>query len=286
MLKRAAYFALFLVALMAAALVLERTSSPFFQKCINENEDSNNQSAAKENPAAFGIVAIYVRCSGRFIDRHDAAITALATIIIAAFTFTLWQSSEKMWKVTRVSAFAAERAADASIRQAIIAEETLTKIQRPYVFIYDVIGILPGVTEHMDGHVPYTVANLGQTPAIIEAIEARISKGDVPDEPGPETEDHPLVIAPFLAPQEKRENLRVQSTFWIRGILLLPDIHDPKAHTYVSANIERDENLFVRLRIRYRSVTTDGYETSGCWRYDQAYGLFVRYGGDEYNYAT
>jgi hypothetical protein len=101
MLKRAAYFVVFLAALMVAAVVLERTSSPFFQGCIIENENSNKQTAAKENPTTFGaIVATYIRCSGRFIDRHDPSITALATIIIAAFTFTLWQSTEKLWRAS------------------------------------------------------------------------------------------------------------------------------------------------------------------------------------------
>jgi len=172
----------------------------------------------------------------------------------------------------------------ANNRSAKIAEDTLTKIQRPYVFIYDVIGIRAGATEHMDGHVPYTVGNFGQTPAIIERVEARISKGDEPQEPGPETDDHPLVISPFLAAQERRD-IRVQSTFWIRGILLLPDIYDANAPKFVSAKIDPDENLFVWLRIGYRGATTSGHETSACWRYDQSYGLFVRYGGDEHNYA-
>ena len=251
-----------------------------------------NSYTEHEKCVSYQMPLVAIRYVGWFLDAISPALTALATVAIGAFTFTLYRATDRLWqagerqiKVAGDAANAAEKAASAAQRSAEVAEDTLTKVQRPYLFIYDVIGIRPGITEHIDGHIPYAVANLGHTPAIIERVEARISKGAEPEEPGPETDDHPLIISPFLAAQQKIENIPVNAIFWLRGKLSLLDIRDSEAPRYVSANIERGENLFVWLRIGYRGVTTTGHETSGCWRYDPEPCLFIRYGGDECNYT-
>ena len=81
-------------------------------------------------------------------------ISALATVAIAGFAWTLWQSSEKSWRVARHSADVAERALVAS-RRAWLSIENL-KIIHP--------------TEITEGgariRVSFTVKNFGQTPAI------------------------------------------------------------------------------------------------------------------------
>jgi hypothetical protein len=59
----------------------------------------------------------------RVIDSWSVPITAIATFFVAAFTWTLWRSSEKMWEVTKKSVD--------------IAERTLTDLERLYVFILD-----------------------------------------------------------------------------------------------------------------------------------------------------
>ncbi|WP_156824735.1 hypothetical protein [Methylocystis rosea] len=52
---------------------------------------------------------------GSFVESHNGAITAIASIAVAVFTWTLWQSSEKMWIVTKIAADAAELSAKAAI---------------------------------------------------------------------------------------------------------------------------------------------------------------------------
>lgn len=187
---------------------------------------------------------------------------------------------------SRRAAEAASEAAKAATSQAQAAQDTLTKIQRPHVFIFDVVGIHAGLNENFDGHIPYTVANYGQTPAIVERMEARISRGQTPEQPGPETDDHPLIVSPILGAQQKRENLQVRSTFWLRSKLMLaPDPSNPNGPRQYAAEVVKGQELFVWIRIGYRGAITTGHETSACWRYDPEPCQFIQYGGAEYNYT-
>lgn len=104
MLKQAALFLAFFIFLVAAFVIGERSFSPVFQCCIDQNKNTNAGATTKENPATFGTVASsYIRCSGEFIESHNGGITALATLVIAAFTGTLWISTSKQARLTRES---------------------------------------------------------------------------------------------------------------------------------------------------------------------------------------
>jgi hypothetical protein len=92
MLKQAAFFLAFFIFLVAAFVIGERSFSPVFQCCIDQNKNTNAGATAKENPATFGTVA-----------SSYGGITALATLIIAAFTGTLWVSTSKQARLTRES---------------------------------------------------------------------------------------------------------------------------------------------------------------------------------------
>ena len=157
MLRQVAYVAAFVVILTTLFVAVERTSSPFFQACINEQGDHKAQHAAEENPATFGtVVTAYVRCSGRFIDRHDASITALATIIIAAFTFTLWVSNEKMWSATEKTVELTRQSLIASQRAWLTVEISLIDGQKQIIFGKDG-AVLP---------IRIDMKNIGTAPAI------------------------------------------------------------------------------------------------------------------------
>jgi hypothetical protein len=101
MLKQASYLCALIVALFVIFVVVERTSSPFFQGCISENENYDKKASAKKYPSSFGaVVTTYVRCSGRFIEGHGIGITALATLIIAALTTTLWHATNRLTTIS------------------------------------------------------------------------------------------------------------------------------------------------------------------------------------------
>ncbi|MGD0335031.1 MAG: hypothetical protein ABSA90_17535 [Xanthobacteraceae bacterium] len=111
MLRQATYFLALIIVLLAIFVAVERTSSPFFQGCINNQQNANANSAAKDEPSSYGtILASYVACSGRFIEGHGVGITALATFIIAAFTGTLWLATSQQAQLTREAFIADKRA--------------------------------------------------------------------------------------------------------------------------------------------------------------------------------
>ncbi|HEX9321265.1 MAG TPA: hypothetical protein VF913_03965 [Xanthobacteraceae bacterium] len=90
MLKKVALFLSFLVFVTGAFVAGERTLSPVFQSCIEQHDNSDEGYPPEQKPSAFGItsttVGSYVRCSAAFVEAHNGAIGALATIVIAAFT--------------------------------------------------------------------------------------------------------------------------------------------------------------------------------------------------------
>jgi hypothetical protein len=105
------------VIVFAAVFLLVEQASPFFQSCVSQESGDAGQQAGKESYSSVGsIIAIYTRCSGRFIDGHGAGITAFFTIILAASTILLWI-------VTNKAANAAQ-----------VAAEHIPRIERAYMF--------------------------------------------------------------------------------------------------------------------------------------------------------
>lgn len=92
---------------MLAFVVTERAFSPTFQACVKQEAAPSSKDAAKENNSTF---EAYIRCSGEFIEAHNGSITALATIIIAAFTGTLWAATTRQAQLTKEALIADKRA--------------------------------------------------------------------------------------------------------------------------------------------------------------------------------
>ena len=119
MLKQSLLFSLLVVLLLGGAVVGERTLSPAFQKCISGQPNSNNDTTAEKNPPVLVVeLGLYAQCSGAFVDQHGSGITALATIVIAAFTGTLWRATST---------------------QALLTKEALITDKRPFVFARDIM---------------------------------------------------------------------------------------------------------------------------------------------------
>jgi hypothetical protein len=100
-----------LVIFVAAFVFFERTFSPSFQQCIASQENKDVSGTAEKHPSIFGVTTdLYVRCTGEFIKESGEAITALATVVIAAFTCTLWIATSKQGELTREALVADKRA--------------------------------------------------------------------------------------------------------------------------------------------------------------------------------
>jgi hypothetical protein len=96
-----------------ALILIDRASLPF-APCSERNSGQNNQKSADDDncPVREGLIVAGME---RLSEIPPDVWTALATVAIAAFTLTLWLSSEKMWKITKISADAAEMSAKAAI---------------------------------------------------------------------------------------------------------------------------------------------------------------------------
>ena len=111
------------------------------------------------------------------------------------------------------AANAAGEAARAATRQAKVAEDTLVKRERPYIFIYNVSALLED-TEKNEFYVSYSVSNFGNIPAIIEGawIGFEFSNAGAPPSPPLLNEDNSLLASPILAAGDRRDNwTRLQS---------------------------------------------------------------------------
>jgi hypothetical protein len=109
--KQIAFLLATFVFLCALFVFVERTFSPSFQQCITSHDNDKADGPPEKNPSAFGVtIDSYVRCTGRFVKTYEAAIAALATIIIAAFTCTLWIATSQQAQLTREAFIAHKRA--------------------------------------------------------------------------------------------------------------------------------------------------------------------------------
>jgi hypothetical protein len=89
--------ALFLLLFIA----LERNFSSSFKACINDERETTADSTT---------VGVYVHCTGNFIADNNGGITALATLVIAAFTATLWFATNRQAELTKEAFIADKRA--------------------------------------------------------------------------------------------------------------------------------------------------------------------------------
>jgi hypothetical protein len=134
-------------------------TTPSFQACIAEQEAAQaDQISPKHAPVValpLGALAeIGTQCTGRFIHEQRDALTAIATIFIAWFTFTLWSATRGQLAVLQGSIELSRQEFDAE--------------HRPWIAIRD-IKLRQSVTIDklaIAFTVDIAVENTGRTPAI------------------------------------------------------------------------------------------------------------------------
>jgi hypothetical protein len=144
------------LAVSAAAIWLLATSSSF-NSCIERQTTTLiEQAKEKSQPTALSFVdraAICGRCAWHVTVEYRDALTAIATVFIALFTFTLWHSTDRMMAATQTAVDLARRDFIATHRPRVIVRY----IEGPF---YD-----------DDGHriAFVTLVNTGASDALIEA---------------------------------------------------------------------------------------------------------------------
>jgi hypothetical protein len=102
MLKQALLFVIAVVLCVTAFFLAEQYLSPSFQTCLSQyltNREGISATAAG-----------YAYCSGNFISDKGTGITAFATLIMAAFTGTLWAATNRQALLTKEALIANNRA--------------------------------------------------------------------------------------------------------------------------------------------------------------------------------
>jgi hypothetical protein len=84
-----------LVLAYCAFLFIENQIGPDFRECVSYGAAQyKTMNGYLPLSRAFKIENI---CSLSLIDRHNGFFALFGTLAVASFTFTLWQSTEKLW---------------------------------------------------------------------------------------------------------------------------------------------------------------------------------------------
>ena len=111
-----------LISALATILLVTFFGSESFQKCICGDQRYRSANALISNQSIFTIQLV-VRCTGIALEEHNAAITAIASLVIAVFTATLWHATKSMLKASADQSVAMERSIRQSARAATAMEE-------------------------------------------------------------------------------------------------------------------------------------------------------------------
>lgn len=130
-----------IVLVLAAAFSALLLWIPYGQHC--DSQQSNQYYCA-----AYSVALIV----GSYIESHNGAITALASVVVAIFTWTLWASSERMWLVTDASLQHSRETAERQLRAYITVQTGEAYRQR-------------GGPKGWRFEFRPTILNTGQTPA-------------------------------------------------------------------------------------------------------------------------
>jgi hypothetical protein len=165
MLKYLATFFAVLLVFSAAFILAEKQFSPSFQFCVSQ--EIEGQQTAKQDSGSVGAVIIpYARCTSRIVDAHGVGITALASIVIAAFTGTLWIATSRQGQLT--------------LDSLELTRKEFISTHRPRVIVRFIQGPMYDANAHE--FVSVTIVNVGGSPATIDAfggdLARRNSKGE------------------------------------------------------------------------------------------------------------
>jgi hypothetical protein len=169
-LKRWHCASLFLL-LMAAILFAESFFFPAEYQICGANEYTHQKECAQHHGGPFVLLWI-----AAFLDGHNGVVTAIATIVIATFTWTLSRSTKDLWHAGEKQIAVAQATADAAKKSADIAESTLIATNRPWVSVDISIGSNLVYDDEGNARViiKFVLKNVGSSPAANVWIDGEI----------------------------------------------------------------------------------------------------------------
>jgi hypothetical protein len=172
----------------------------------------------------------------------------------------------------------ARMSAEAAQAQAI----NFTKLERPYIYIFDAKGLLlDDEREDPYHYLTYTVANYGKTPATIDGVFVGISVGSLPGELHQRFGWHELLVSPILTSDQKREKLMAI----IPELIPIGEYADEDVAPTPIPELPDGEEFFFQVLIKYHGPFSSRHETSVCWRWDMRSLRPVYFDNDAFNYT-
>ena len=238
--------------------------------------------------ATIFLIGTGLRWIGHTLESYHEAVVAIATVIIAYFTYTLWKATDGLKKLglqqardMRRSLLIAAKSAKAAAIQADTAKRALTELERPYIFIWDLKGaeVAPLLgsrrpeTLYPQATFTYAVSNQGNLAAVIENVQ--IAYGYERDGLYPpliQIADHKLIQKRIIA-----------SRFDVPELTHSVDMMRLDG---AACDGKFKEGLIFRIVVTYRAAFTKGHETSQCWKCTRAAGLsgFYEIEDERYTY--
>lgn len=219
------------------------------------------------------ILILYIRylyCSGQlqeFLTKLNDPI-AIFTFVLAISTVLLWldtnglrrqaaKQSEDMEQSLKIGKIAAE----AANKSAEVAEKSLERLERPFLFIYDLtpVDVAPLANNKC---IWFTLQNYGRFPAIIglAKIVARITTNSEASKEMGFDYDSDLKIPPILAVGQTISNIIYYFPSAIEWETLADGRHIPK--------VKSDEVLLLDVMITYSGGLIKSHILKERWRYD------------------
>jgi hypothetical protein len=99
----------------AALCFLSVADSSSYHECVRKAEQQPSSQPQNERPNQVFMTRVVIRCLGDFVDKNNAAVTALSTVVIAIFTTILGVFTVSLAKSTRIAALAANRTAETAV---------------------------------------------------------------------------------------------------------------------------------------------------------------------------
>jgi hypothetical protein len=177
----------------------------------------------------------------------------------------------------------ADRTARISAEAAQAQTHNFTKLERPYIFVFNPEGLdLESNREDPFHFVKYQVANYGKTPATIDGVFVGICVGSLPEEPHQVGPWHELHVSPIMTPDQKRIGLTVA----VPETVAIGEYADEDTPPTPAPDLADNEEFFVRVLIKYHGPFSRGHETSVCWRWDTASRRLILYDNDAFNFTV
>jgi hypothetical protein len=174
----------------------------------------------------------------------------------------------------------ADRTARMSADAAQAQTRNFTKLERPYIYVYNADGLfLDAECEDPYHFLKYAVANYGKTPATIDGVFVGMTVGTMPEPPQRRLGWHPLNVAPIMIPNETRVGL-VEA---IPDPIAIGEYADENTPPIPVPDLADDQDFFFQVLIKYHGPFSTGHETSVCWRWYMPSQRFEPYENEEFS---